>query len=183
MFLAYRKNFETLDLMVNNAGITKFQPFLETTEALFDEVIDTNFKGAYFCGQAAARLMVEAETKGVIINITSIHATFNLPIHNIYAPGKAALAKLTKHEALELARYGIRVNAVAPGCICNTPEIRGNARQQHMASRIPLHRVGECEDIADAVLFLASDSASYITGVQIDVEGGLLLPAMADYDV
>ncbi len=182
LFEEYEAEFHTIDLMVNNAGITRFMPFLEVTEELWDQVTDLNYKGAYFGAQGAARLMVKNHTKGVIINITSVHATINFPTHNIYGPGKAALKKLTAHEAMELAKYGIRVNAVAPGCICNSPAIRNNDRQRLMASRVPLRRVGECEEIAQAVLFLASDEASYITGINLDVEGGMILTPRIDYE-
>ena len=181
MFEEYKAAFKTLDLMVNNAGITKFKPFLEVDEALWDELTNLNYKGAYFCAQGAAKIMVANKTKGVIINITSVHATINFPTHNIYGPNKAALKKLTAHQAMELAKYGIRVNAIAPGCICNSPAIRDNDRQRLMASRVPLRRVGECEEIAEAVVYLASDKASYITGIHFDIEGGMILTPMIDF--
>jgi NAD(P)-dependent dehydrogenase (short-subunit alcohol dehydrogenase family) len=182
MFAEYKATYDTLDLMVNNAGITKFKPFLEVDEELWDEITNLNYKGAYFCAQGAAKIMVENGTKGVIINITSVHASINFPTHNIYGPNKAALKKLTMHEAMELAKYGIRVNAIAPGCICNSPAIRNNERQRLMASRVPLRRVGECEEVAEAVVFLASDKASYITGINLDIEGGMILTPMIDYE-
>jgi len=181
MFEEYKAAFNTLDLMVNNAGITKFKPFLEVEEELWDEITNLNYKGVYFCAQGAAKIMVANGTKGVIINITSVHASINFPTHSIYGPNKAALKKLTAHEAMELARYGIRVNAIAPGCICNSPAIRNNDRQRLMASRVPLRRVGECEEIAEAVVFLASEKGSYITGINLDIEGGMILTPMVDF--
>lgn len=183
LFKTFFDNYNHIDVMVNNAGITRMIPFLEVTEENWDDVINLNFKGAYFCGQKAAQNMVKCGTKGLIINITSIHQEILFPHASVYGSGKAGLLKLTKHMALELAKHGIRVVSIAPGCIHNDPSKRESERAKLLKSRIPLRLYGECEDIAHVVGFLASGNADYITGVTIPVEGGVLLPPLIDYDV
>ncbi|GGE02132.1 SDR family NAD(P)-dependent oxidoreductase [Paenibacillus nasutitermitis] len=180
MFAAFIEKYRTIDLLVNNAGITKFQPFLEATEELWDKITNTDWKGSYFCTQQAARYMVEKGVKGSIINITSVHQELNFPHASVYGPSKAALNKFTQHAALELAPYGIRVNAIAPGSIKNDNSEAYTPRQQMFISRTPLQRMGVKEEIAGAVLFLSSDSAQYITGTTLAVDGGAMLPALLD---
>lgn len=174
------REFGRIDLLINNAGITKYLPFLEATEELWQEITNVDWKGSYFCAQRAARKMVETGTKGVIINITSIHKTVNFPISNIYGPTKAALTKFTQHAALELAQYGVRVNAVAPGCIVVREGYDQTERGQKLGSRIPLQRWGLPEEIANAVVFLASDKCGYVTGTSLMVDGGSVLPVLLD---
>lgn len=176
LFQAYGR----IDLLVNNAGITKYLPFLEATEELWEEITNVDWKGSYFCAQRAARKMVETSTKGVIINITSIHKSVNFPISNIYGPTKAALTKFTEHAALELAEYGIRVNSVAPGCIVVREGYDQTERGLRLASRIPLQRWGKPEEIARAVVFLASDDSAYMTGASLMLDGGSVLPVLLD---
>lgn len=186
MFDEFLKVFDHIDLMVNNAGITRFQPFLEATPEMFDTVIGTDLRGTYFCAQAAARDMVAKGTKGVIINISSNHAKGCWPIASFYAAAKAGLNKAGMNMAMELGQYGIRVVTVAPGYTepykygwwPDTPE--GNARRAQISDRIPLGRVAEAWEIGDAVVFLASDSASYITGTTVEIDGGSLLPVLAE---
>ena len=171
------KNLGVPELLVNNAGITKHLPFLEATEELWDDVNFTNWKGPYFCTQMATKAMIRTGIKGLVINITSIHQDCCFPISNIYGPAKAALNKFTKHAALELAQYGIRVVSIAPGCIEIREGVSETARGKMLASRIPLGRYGCTSEIAETVVWLASGKPGYITGSCIDVNGGALLPS------
>jgi NAD(P)-dependent dehydrogenase (short-subunit alcohol dehydrogenase family) len=180
MFAKFLGHFGGIDLLVNNAGITKFKPILETTPELWDEITNTDWKGSYFCTQYAAKDMVENGTKGVIINITSVHQTLNFPMAGVYGPTKAALFKFTRHAALEFAPYGIRVNSIAPGYIKVTDPAVVTDRERMMVSRIPAQRIGRTQEIAEAVCFLASEKAEYVTGANLTVDGGALLPALMD---
>jgi len=176
MFTALFAEFGKIDLMINNAGITKFAPFLEATEEMWDAVNFTDWKGSFFCAQRAARNMVENNVKGVIINITSNHQEGCWPIASVYGPTKAALNKFTKNIALELSQYGIRVNSIAPGYTTNKDKREWN---KEVYSRIPMGRFGSPEEVGAAVVYLASDNASYITGTCLTMDGGALLPVVA----
>jgi len=180
IFSTFFTAFDHIDLLVNNAGVTKYLPILEATEELWDEITNTDWKGCYFCTQRAARKMVEKGTRGVILNITSIHQLCNFPISNIYGPTKAAMNKFSQHAALELAQYGIRVNSIAPGCTKIREGEDETPRGKMLASRIPLGRYGCTEEVADAVLYLASDKAQYITGTCLMLDGGAVLPVLLD---
>lgn len=172
--------FGHIDLLVNNVGITKHLPFLEATEELWDDITFTDWRCAYFLSQWVARNMVATATRGVIVNITSIHQDCCFPYSNIYGPTKAALEKFTQNAALELAPHGIRVVAVSPGCILVRENQGGMARAAALSSRIPLGRMGTAAEIAATIAFLASDAAGYITGACINVDGGALLPTHLD---
>jgi NAD(P)-dependent dehydrogenase (short-subunit alcohol dehydrogenase family) len=178
MFEFFFREFLKIDLLVNNAGISKFAPFLQVTEELWNEITNTDWKGSYFCAQRAGKNMVENHTKGVIINISSNHVDGCWPNANIYGPTKAALSKFTKNIAMELAQYGIRVVAVAPGYTdigwdSSDPIYRAT-------ERLPLKRFATTKEIADAVVFLASDKAQYITGTCLTIDGGALLPVLPE---
>ena len=184
-FLEFETKYDHLDLMVNNSGITRFQPFLEATPEMFDTVISTDLRGTYFCAQAAARIMVKHETKGVIINISSNHAFGCWPIATFYAAAKAGVNKMGENMALELAQYGIRVVTVCPGYtepptkwFQDTPE--GNAARRELTRKIPMNRVANVYEIGKAVVFLASENAGYITGTSLSIDGGSLLPVLAE---
>ncbi len=167
------ESFETIDGLVNNAGITKDRLLLRMNEQDFSDVIDVNLKGTFNCTKNVARVMMKQKS-GVIVNLSSVVSlTGNIGQAN-YSASKGGVNTFTKTAALELANYGIRVNAVAPGMIKTrmTDEIPEDIRQ-NMIKSIPLGRIGEPEDIANAVSFLFSDKASYITGQIISVNGGM----------
>ena len=183
MFEAFEAAFDHLDLMVNNAGITRFQPFLEATEDMFDTVIGTDLRGTYFCAQAAARGMVARGVKGVIVNISSNHALGCWPIASFYAAAKAGVDKMGKNIAMELAPYGIRVVTIAPGYTHIPENDRPDGRPawiDAISRRIPMGRIAEPEEIGKAVVFLASEAAGCITGTTLSIDGGALLPVVAE---
>jgi NAD(P)-dependent dehydrogenase (short-subunit alcohol dehydrogenase family) len=167
------RRFGRLDALVNNAGIAVFAPILETSEEDWSRILAVNLTGPFLCTKAAAPLMRE-HGGGAIVNITSISAVRASTLRSAYGTSKAGLAHLTKQLAVELASLGIRVNAVAPGPVetamakaVHTAEIRAD---YHDA--IPLNRYGLEEELAEAVFFLCSDRASYITGQILAVDGG-----------
>lgn len=173
------KKFERLDILVNNAGICQFKPFLELSEADWDKTIDVNLKGEFLCAQAAARIMKE-QKMGTIINIASVamgQQGIGIPSIVHYCASKGGIAAMTEALAVELASFNIRVNAIAPGMI-ETPMIntvKSDPRKlEAMLQRVPLRRVGRPEEISELVVFLASDSSSYMTGVVVVVDGGWL---------
>ena len=168
-----------LDVLVNNAGITIFKPFLEMDLEQLELCYKVDFRAAFLCAQRVAQLMVETGTRGSIINITSVHQERTNDRDTVYGPMKAALARATESMAYELAPYGIRVNAVAPGMTLNRePEGRRKAYVATVQQSIPLRRAGRVEDVAKAVVWLASDEADYVTGITLRVDGGLNLPMM-----
>jgi NAD(P)-dependent dehydrogenase (short-subunit alcohol dehydrogenase family) len=165
--------FGRLDALVNNAGIAIFKPILETTFADWTRTFAVNLNGAFLCTQAVAPLMRE-QGGGAIVNVTSISGLRASTLRVAYGTSKAALMHLTKQQAVELGALGIRVNAVAPGPVntamalaVHTPAIRAD---YHDA--IPLNRYGREEELAEAIFFLCSDRASYITGQLLSVDGG-----------
>ncbi len=166
-------HFGRLDALINNAGIAVFAPLLETQDQDWNRVLAVNLTGPFLCAKAAAPLMRE-QGGGAIVNITSISAVRASTLRSAYGTSKAGLAHLTKQLAVELASLGIRVNAVAPGPVdtamakaVHSPEIRAD---YHDA--IPLNRYGLEEELAEAIFFLCSDRASYITGQILAVDGG-----------
>ena len=173
LFAEFKKHFDRLDLFVNNAGVTAKSKFLETDEALFDSMCNVDFKGAYFCIQQAAKIMVENKIEGNIVAISSNHSDAHFADVSVYGSVKAALNKLCEHAAIELAQYKIRVNIVSPGWT-DTGAARLDAKQDTYY-KIPLKKWTTPDEVADAVLFLASDSAKSITGVNIVIDNGALL--------
>jgi NAD(P)-dependent dehydrogenase (short-subunit alcohol dehydrogenase family) len=167
-----------LDVLVNNAGTGVATPFLEQTLEDWRRVLDTDLTGAFLCAQAAARRMVAAGRGGRIVNVTSVHEHVPLEGSAAYCAAKGGLGLLTKVMALELAGHGITVNSVAPGEVATA--MTGNEDvDPHTLERpgIPMGRPGHAREIADAVVWLASDQASYVTGASFVVDGGLLLMA------
>ncbi|OZI70879.1 SDR family NAD(P)-dependent oxidoreductase [Bordetella genomosp. 12] len=168
-----------LDIMVSNAGIVNPPAsFLELEESVFDHVMETNLKSQFLCGQAAARAMVAAGTKGVIINMSSVNARLAIPTMTPYAVSKAGSTQLTNVMALSLAEHGIRVVAIGPGTILTDLAreviMRDEATRRSVMSRTPMRRTGEPEEVAAIAVFLASSDASYITGQTIYADGGRL---------
>ncbi len=180
MFDVFFETYGRIDVLVNNAGITRTCKMLETTEEMMDKIYQTNFKGHYFATQRAAKNMIENKVRGNIINITSHHQQSIFPETSVYGSLKAALLKFTKHAALELAPFGIRVNAIAPGLIQVNPTNQLSDREEFIISKTPLGRCGQPEEIAEAVSFLISEKASFITGIDMAIDGGKLLPSGID---
>ena len=179
--------FAAVDILVNNAAIQQKNLLLEFTEDDWDNIVDTDLKGCFLCSQAAGRRMIERGRGGNIINIASINSVRPFMKSGPYSAAKTAVVTLTETLALELAGDKIRVNAVAPGLV-RTRMSEGEAELmvgrdpaaieayfQQWVEKTPLQRMGQTSDIAAAVLFLASDAASYITGILILVDGGFRL--------
>jgi glucose 1-dehydrogenase len=174
------QSFGRLDILVNNAGIEQPQPFLEVAQDAFDRQIATDLKGPYFAAQAAARQMVAQGNGGAIINISSVHEDIPMVGNAVYCAAKGGLRMLTRTLANELAPHGIRIVNVGPGAI-ETPINKATLAdpQKHAAllAEIPLGRLGQPDDVANAVIWLASDEASYVTGTTLFIDGGLMIYA------
>jgi len=167
--------FTKIDILVNNAGITRDNLILRMSEEEWDQVLDINLKGTFNCLKTVTRPMMKARS-GSIINIASVVGIMGNPGQANYAASKAGIIGLTKSAAKELASRGINVNAIAPGFIETTmTEALGDEAKERLTSQIPLKRLGETTDVANLVVFLASDDASYITGEVIKVDGGMLM--------
>ena len=169
------QDYGQLDILINNAGILQDSTLGKLEEDKFERVIQVNLKGVYLCGRAAAELMKE-QGSGVIINATSVVALYGNFGQTNYVAAKAGVIGMTKVWARELARDGIRVNAVAPGFI-KTDMTAGIPDKviAMMESKIPLRRWGTVEEVAQAYCFLASDEASYINGSVLNVDGGVVV--------
>jgi NAD(P)-dependent dehydrogenase (short-subunit alcohol dehydrogenase family) len=161
-----------VDVLVNNAGIFPFSPTAEQSVDVYQQVFDVNVRGTYFLTAALAPAMV-AKGKGSIVNVSSIAAVIGTPVGSVYNASKAAMDALTRSWATEFGPGGVRVNSVAPGPVA-TDKALAEAGEvfDAIAKDLPLQRVGQPEEIAEAVLFLASDKASFITGSVITADGG-----------
>lgn len=169
------KEHGRLDILVNNAGITRDNLILKMSEDDFDAVLDTNLKGAFHCIRHAARQMLK-QRSGRIINISSVSGVMGNAGQANYCASKAGMIGLTKSVARELGSRGITCNAVAPGFIkTEMTDVLPEDVKQSMGEQIPLKRFGETKDVAEAVAFLASDQASYITGQVLGVDGGMAM--------
>lgn len=161
-----------LDVLVNNAGVTREVNFLDTEESVYDEVFDLNIKGYFFCAKRAVPFMIE-HGGGNILNITSIHGYGGFPQHAAYAATKGAINALTRQLAIELADQKIRVNAVGPGLI-EVPRYfdMPNYTTDFGDTLVPWGRVGKPADIGPTAAFLVSDAADFVTGQTLYVDGG-----------
>lgn len=169
------ENFGSLDILVNNAGITKDGLLARMKEEDFDKVIETNLKGTFNCIRHATPIMMK-QRSGRIINMTSIVGVAGNAGQMNYAASKAGVIGMTKSAAKELASRGITVNAIAPGFIqTDMTDALSDKVKEELLSGIPLKRLGQVEEIADLAAFLASGSASYITGQVININGGMYM--------
>lgn len=169
------KKYGRLDILINNAGITKDNLLMRMTEEEFDSVLNTNLKGTFFCTKYASMVMLKQKS-GKIINISSVVGITGNAGQANYAASKAGVIGFTKSVAKELAGRGITVNAVAPGFIETdmTENLPDKVKEAHIAL-IPLKRFGKASEIAGAVSFLASEAANYITGQVLKVDGGMAI--------
>lgn len=165
------EKYGRIDILVNNAGMSESTPFAKYTEETFDKVMDLNVKSVYNCSRAASEHMKE-QGGGVILNTSSMVSIYGQPSGVAYPTSKFAVNGMTLSLARELGPFGIRVNAVAPG-ITYTDMMKAVPKEviDPLIAQIPLRRIGQPEDIANAFVFLASDKASYITGVVLSVDG------------
>lgn len=169
------KEFGRIDVLVNNAGIQIAKPALEVSEDDWDKVLDTNLKGAFFCSQRVAREMIKQGKGGRIVNIASQNGVIGYWKRAAYCSAKAGLVNLTRELAIEWAEHGINVNAIGPTFIrtaLTEQTFKDETLYNDIISRIPLKRIGEPEELIGAVVFLASDSASLVTGATLLVDGG-----------
>nr|WP_283775484.1 3-oxoacyl-[acyl-carrier-protein] reductase [Desulfuromonas sp. CSMB_57] len=167
--------FGQVDILVNNAGITRDTLLVRMKDADWDAVLETNLKGPFLCSRAAAKIMTKQRC-GRIINISSVVGEMGNAGQANYCASKAGLIGLTKSMARELARRHVTVNAVTPGFIVtDMTEVLSDKVKEELLGQIPLGRFGEADDIAAAVVFLASDQAAYITGQVLGVNGGMYM--------
>lgn len=170
-FDAVEKEYGKIDILVNNAGVSDKEPFTAYTDELFEKIMDLNLKAVYHCSRVVVDGM-KARGSGVILNTSSMVSICGQPSGIAYPTSKFAVNGFTLSLARELGPFGIRVNAVAPG-VTNTDMMKAVPAQyiEPLIKSIPLRRIGEPEDVANAFVFLASDKASYITGVVLSVDG------------
>ncbi len=167
-----------LDILINNAGMQLWEPFLEITDAVVDRTLNVDLKGVIYCGQAAARQMLRQGGGGRIVNISSVHAVYSIKTAAVYDAAKAGVKRLTATMALELAEHNITVNAIAPGWIdtpmseplLSTPEDLAAALET-----IPINRIGDPQEVGQLAAYLCSEAAGYITGSFIVIDGGYIL--------
>ena len=166
-----------LDILVNNAGIEEVRPSLEVDEALWDRILDTNLKGAFFCAQASAKAMLAGGKGGAILNLCSLTSEVGIPTAVPYGSSKTGLLGMTRALSAEWAPLGLRVNAVAPGYFrtaLTEPFYASEAWSAAMLAKIPLGRFGNLDDLTGTAIFLCSDAARYVTGQCLAVDGGTL---------
>jgi len=174
--------FGVPDVVVNNAGIVRFGPLVDIDPGDWRAVLDVNLTGTFLVSRAAARLWIELGRPGVIVNVTSMNGVAAGPNAGAYGSSKAAIALLTSQMAIEWGPLGIRVNAVAPGLIdagMSEPIYADQATRAARESKVPLRRLGRAEDVADMVMFLASERAAYVTGQNVMVDGGVTSSVIA----
>ena len=169
------KELGRLDILVNNAGIPRDGLLMRMKEADWDDVMNTNLKGVYNCSKAVMRTMMKQKS-GRSVNMASVVGEMGIAVQANYAAAKAGVIGFTKSLAKEVASRGITVNAIAPGFIAtDMTSVLSDDQKAEMARTIPLGRAGQPEDVANAVLFLASEGAAYITGQVLNVDGGMVM--------
>lgn len=171
------QHFGQLDILVNNAGIEREAPFWEVTEEEYDQVLNLNLKGVFFATQAMVKHLLETKRPGKIINISSVHEDLPFPRFASYCASKGGVRMLTRTLAVELGRFGITINAIAPGAIetpINTKLLNDPQKLGALLQQIPLGRLGQPYDVAGLAVFLASTDADYVTGATYFVDGGLI---------
>ena len=168
-----------VDILVNNAGICEFKPFVNLTEEDWDRTLNINLKGEFLCAQAVAKEMMKQKS-GVIVNIASVamgQVGMGMPMIVHYCASKGGIVAMTEALAVELAPYNIRINAIAPGAI-DTPMAASTKDDpkvlEQTLAMVPMHRLGKAEEVSNLVLFLASDTSSYMTGSTVVIDGGWL---------
>lgn len=172
------ENLGSLDILINNAGIQIESPSHEIKIEDFDRVLAVNLRGAYICAREAIKHFLDRQIPGVIINVSSVHEIIPRPHYLSYSISKGGMGNLTKTLALEYARQGIRVNAIAPGATItriNKAWINDPEEKAKVESHIPMNRAGTAEEMAATVAFLASEETTYITGQTLFIDGGLTL--------
>jgi L-rhamnose 1-dehydrogenase len=170
--------FGRIDVFVSNAGICPFHAFLDMPRETLERTMRVNLHGAYYMVQAAANQMVQQGNGGAIVALSSISALVGGEYQTHYTPTKAGVLSLMQSTAIALGRHKIRCNAVLPGCILtdiNKEDLADPKKRAHMEGRIPLGRLGEPDDLAGPILFLASDLARYVTGAALLVDGGMFV--------
>lgn len=168
------QQFGRIDILANNAGISRFESFLEITDKNWQDTLDVNLTGVFLCSQIVAQEMKKQES-GAIVNMGSTNGILGEPGLAHYNATKAGVILLSKSMAIELAPYNIRVNSVCPGFILTELALEGGMSEETVRSytaKIPLNRYGKVEEVANAFAFLASDEASFITGTELVVDGG-----------
>ncbi|MFQ5788041.1 MAG: SDR family oxidoreductase [Thermodesulfobacteriota bacterium] len=172
-----------VDILINNAGVSCFEPYEDRTEESFDWVMDVNLKGTFFCIQEYSRMVKERNHRGNIVNIASIYGLIspdfriytdcNRKNSEVYGATKAGIIQMTRYFAVHLADYGINVNCVSPGGIFNPEEPQGEDFVKNYSYRNPMGRMANAGETIGAILYLSSEAASYTTGQNIAVDGGM----------
>lgn len=176
-------NYGSLDILINNAGVNTFEHFSERSEKTFDFVMDVNLKGTFLCIQKYANELIKRSTKGVIVNIASLYGVISPDLRiytdcsrinsEIYGATKAGIIQMTRYFAATLAGNGIRVNCISPGGIFNPEAPQGKDFVRNYSFRCPMGRMANTEEMIGGVLYLSSDAATYTTGQNIIIDGGM----------
>ena len=177
MFDEIEKSYGNVDILINNAGLEIRMPSTDYSEEIFDQMLDTNLKGAFFCSKKVLKTMKD-KGWGRIVNISSVHETRPTGNRSPYSISKAGMEMMTRELAFEFSRFGITVNTVIPGAIrtdMNRKVLEDPAYEQRVVDLIPARWIGNPGDVAPLVRFLVSEEAKYITGASITVDGGLML--------
>ncbi len=168
--------YGSCDILVNNAGMEHKADFWDVTEEQYDKILNVNLRGPFFLTQAFVQRLRDAQKKGRIINISSVHEDMAFPGFSTYCISKGGMRMMTRDLCVELGPLGITINNVAPGAVntpINTALLQDEQKMEHLREQIPLGYMAEVADISGLVAFLASDEASYITGATYTIDGGL----------